>query len=219
LSDEEFRNFSRARQRENALSTHGEAGVMKVNHFLSMLLLGTAFACSSNRSTPPAASPQTEFRTTATIKDIMDSLVDPSADEIWESVATVVDASGVHDKYPRTDDEWKAVRRDAIRLLEATNLLQMPGRLVAKHGEKSENPGIELEPEEMEKLINDDRATFHKRAQGLHDSVMATFKAIEAKDKDALLASGAAIDEACEKCHMTYWYPNEAKPVAEQRAQ
>jgi len=149
----------------------------------------------------------------------MDSIVDPSADEIWESVATVVDANGIHDKFPQTDEEWKAVRRDAIRLLEATNLLQMPGRQVAKHGEKSENPGIELEPEEMEKLINNDRETFYKRAQGLHDAVMVSFKAIEAKDKEALLSSGAGIDEACEKCHMIYWYPNEPKGLAEQQKQ
>src|SRR5215510_1611300 len=102
---------------------------MKLHFLLSVLLLAFTSACSSNQSAGPSASPQAEFRTTATIKDIMDSLVDPSADEIWESVATVVDASGVHDKYPRTDEEWKTVRRDAIRLLEATNLLQMPGRL------------------------------------------------------------------------------------------
>src|SRR3954471_9109914 len=101
---------------------------MKVHHFVSVILLGFALACSPKQPTAPAsaAAPQSEFRTTATIKDIMDSLVDPSADEIWESVATVVDAAGVHERYPRTDEEWKTVRRDAIRLLEATNLLQMP---------------------------------------------------------------------------------------------
>ena len=100
----------------------------------------------------------------------MDSIVDPSADELWESVATTVDATGVHDKYPQTDEEWKAVRRDAIRLLEGSNLLLIPGRNVAKPGEKSENPGIELEPQQMEALINQDRATFSQLAHNLHDS-------------------------------------------------
>jgi len=190
---------------------------MKLHQFIAVIILGFAFACSSNQSPTPPAAPQPEFRTTTTIKDIMDSIVDPSADEIWESVATVVDAKGIHEKYPQTDEEWKAVRRDAVRLLEATNLLQIPGRMVAKHGEKSENPGIELEPEEMEKLINDDKATFYARAKGLHDAALIAFKAIEAKDKEALLSSGAGIDEACEKCHMTYWYPNEAKNLAEQQ--
>jgi cytochrome c556 len=190
---------------------------MKLHQLIAVIILGFAFACSSSQPSTPAAAPQPEFRTTTTIKDIMDSIVDPSADEIWESVATVVDAKGIHEKYPQTDEEWKAVRRDAVRLLEATNLLQIPGRQVAKHGEKSENPGIELEPEEMEKLINNDKATFYARAKGLHDAVMVAFNAIEAKDKDALLSSGAGIDEACEKCHMTYWYPNEAKNLAEQQ--
>jgi hypothetical protein len=166
-------------------------------------------ACTTPEKTSVPAQP--EFRPTATIKDIMDSVIDPSADELWESVSTTVDATGMHEKFPQTDEEWKAVRRDAIRLLEGTNLLLIPGRLVAKHGEKSENPGIELEPEEMEVLINQDRATFEKLAHGLHDSVMVALKAIDARDKEGLLDSGDAIDQACESCHVKYWYPNEAK--------
>jgi hypothetical protein len=186
--------------------------------FLSIAILACLLCAACTQSQPPAAQQtQPEFRTTATIKDIMDSIIDPSADELWESVATTVDATGVHERFPQTDEEWKAVRRNAIRLLEGSNLLLIPGRQVAKPGEKSENPGIELEPEEMEGLINKDRETFGKLAHGLHDSVMISLQAIEAKDKEALLASGNAIDEACEKCHVTYWYPNEAKNQAEQR--
>ena len=76
----------------------------------------------------------------------MDSMVDPNADYIWESVATIVTAAGTEERQPRTDEDWITLRRRAIPLIEATNLLQMPGRHVAKPGEKSENPGIELEP-------------------------------------------------------------------------
>jgi hypothetical protein len=177
-----------------------------------MFFLG---ACSaSEQKTPP---PQPEFRPTATIKDIMDSIVDPSADELWEAVSTTVDATGVHDKFPKTDEEWKAARRNAIRLIEGSNLLLISGRQVAKAGEKSENPGIELEPHEMEVLINQDRATFTKLAHGLHDSAMVALNAIDAKDKEALLNSGDGIDQACENCHVKYWYPNEAQTQSEQR--
>ena len=35
-----------------------------------------------------------KFRTTATIKDLMDSVVDPSSDYLWESVATIVTKKG-----------------------------------------------------------------------------------------------------------------------------
>jgi hypothetical protein len=177
---------------------------------LAIALLFLVNTCSRGEKQTPAA--QSEFRPTATIKDIMDSIVDPSADELWESVSTTVDATGVHEKFPQTDEQWKAVRRDAIRLLEGSNLLLIPGRIVAKPGEKSENPGIELEPEQMQVLIDKDREAFVKLAHGLHDRVMVAFKAIEAKDKEALLDSGDGIDQACENCHMKYWYPNEVIP-------
>src|ERR1700680_274349 len=123
----------------------------------------------------------------------MDSLVDPPADVLWESVATVVTAAGTDERAPRTDDEWANVRRSAIRLVEATNLLQMPGRHVAKPGEKSENPGIELGPEEIEKVINQDRAAFITFAHGLHDAVVPALKAIEAKDVKGLSDAGEKI--------------------------
>src|SRR6266404_4286041 len=96
-----------------------------------LLLLGSA--CSK-----PAA--QDNYRPTATVKDIMDSLVDPGADNLWDSVSSTVDERGITDKAPHTDEEWADVRRHAIMLLEATNMLLIPGRHVAKPGEKPEDP-------------------------------------------------------------------------------
>src|SRR5215470_9592547 len=76
----------------------------------------------------------------ATIKDIMDSVVDPSAEFLFESVAEIADEQGIREKAPQTDEEWKEVRLRAIGLVEAPNLLIMNGRAVAKPGEKSQNP-------------------------------------------------------------------------------
>src|SRR5215218_10929119 len=105
--------------------------------FLFFSLAGVALfiAAACTQAPPPPAAPP--FRVTATIKDLMDSEVDPSADFIWESVATVVSAAGIEERQPKTDEEWTKVRRSAITLLEATNLLMMEGRAVAKPGEKS----------------------------------------------------------------------------------
>jgi hypothetical protein len=172
-----------------------------------------AVACSApQQAAAPAAGkpPETaaaEFRTTGTIKDIMDSVVDPSADYLWESVATIVTKKGTEERRPRTEMEWKEVRRRAIALIEAANLLIMDGRLVAKPGEKSENPGIELGPEDIKVLIDEDRASFIKFAHGLHDAGIKALAAIDKKDADALSDSGETIDEACEQCHLKYWYP------------
>jgi cytochrome c556 len=178
--------------------------------FTACVLLALCSACSSQQ--PQAQQPQAEYRTTATVKDIMDSMVDPGADNIWDSVETVVSAKGVEEKAPHTDEEWKEVRRHAIMLMEATNLLQIPGRHVAKPGEKAEDPKVELAPEQIEDMINKDRAAWIKYAHALHDATMEAFKAIEEKDAAKLLDVGNGIDEACEKCHLQYWYPNERKP-------
>ena len=80
------------------------------------------------------AKPQAEYRPTTTIKDLMDGIVDPAADTIWGSVATI---NGKEEKTPHTDEEWLAVRRSALQLVEASNLLQIPGRHVAKPGERN----------------------------------------------------------------------------------
>src|SRR6516165_5915715 len=152
-----------------------------------LLLTSCADRQQANQAAPQA---QAEFRTTATVKDIMDALVDPGSDYIWDSVETVVSAKGVEEKAPHTDEEWKAVRNHAIMLLEATNLLQMPGRHVAKAGEKAEDPKVELAPEQIEESINKDRASWIKYAHGLHDATIEAFKAIEKKDAEGLLDAG-----------------------------
>ena len=185
--------------------------------FWGLCVAGVVLIAGAACSAPKLEAPGTttskvlntaaEFRTTATIKDIMDSVVDPSADFIWDSVATIVTKKGTEERRPRTDMEWKEVRRRAIALVEATNLLIMDGRIVAKPGEKSENPGIELGPEEIKVLIDEDRASFIKFAHGLHDAGMKALAAIDKKDAEALSDSGETIDEACEQCHLKYWYP------------
>jgi len=181
--------------------------------FLCLCLLGGFLAASigCNRAQPSSSE---ALRPTATIKDIMDSIVDPSADQIWQSVETVVDASGVQEHQPRTDEEWAEVRRNAVRLIEAPNLLIMDGRKVAKPGEKSENPGIELAPEEIEKVINSDRATFLKLARALQDAAIPLIAAIDARQPDGLIDAGEKIDTACENCHLKYWYPGGGPPPA-----
>lgn len=179
-----------------------------------LALTGSCAQQQTQQTQQTQAQPEAEYRPTATVKDIMDALVDPGSDYIWDSVETVVSAKGTEEKAPRTDEDWKAVRNHAIMLIEATNLLQMPGRHVAKSGEKADDPKVELSPEQIEGLINKDRAAWIKYAHGLHDATMKTLEAVDAKDKDKLLDVGNDIDEACEKCHLQYWYPNEKRPDA-----
>jgi len=177
-------------------------------------VLFTVSACQS-ASPPPASQPAPEtpaYQPTATIKDIMMSIVDPNADVVWLSVTTVQSSKGTVDTAPKNDEEWKNVRKGAVALSEAGNLLMMPGRHVAAPGEKSETPGVELEPSEMEGLINKDRAAWVMRATKLHEAGLEAIKAIDAKDSQKVFEVGEQIEQACENCHRQYWYPNEQIP-------
>jgi hypothetical protein len=154
--------------------------------------------------------PDAEYRPTTTIKDLMDGIVDPAADQIWDSVATTITTKGKQERAPHTAEEWTAVRRSALQLLEVSNLLQIPGRHVAKPGERN-NQGIELQPEQIEILINQDRQAWIRLAHGLHDAATQAVSAADAKDPAKVLESGEQIDNACEHCHQQYWYPHPAQ--------
>ena len=103
----------------------------------------------------------------SSIKELMESIIDPSADVLWGAVGTVVDREGVHESVPKTKEEWLDVRRAAVRIIEGSNLLIMPGRKAAPDGTKSETPGVELEPAQMDALVKKNRKSFDAFARAL----------------------------------------------------
>jgi hypothetical protein len=143
------------------------------------------------------------------IKDLMESIIDPSADTLWGAVETVVDNEGIHELFPRTQEEWQEPRRAAVRIIEGSNLLMMPGREAAPAGTKSEAPGVELEPPQITVLIREQRKSFEAFARALQHAGLEAVRAIDAEDTSALLEIGAQMESVCEGCHQTFWYPPE----------
>jgi len=131
---------------------------------------------------------------------------DPAADALWDSVEVVATLEGTEHKAPKTDDDWKVLRQHAIALVEASNLLLIPGRHVAKPGEKADDARVDLHPEEIEKLLAGDPAAWALRAHTLQDAATESLKAIDARDVTGLMNSGETLDSACESCHRNYWY-------------
>ena len=147
----------------------------------------------------------------SSVKDLMDAIIDPSADVLWGAAGTVVDKDGTHDLSPKTDDDWLNVRRAAIRLIEGANLLMMPGRLAAPPGSKSEAPGADLEPAQIVALMRQNRRSFDTFAKALQGIGLESLQASERSDADALIGIGARMDSVCESCHQVFWYPEENK--------
>jgi hypothetical protein len=152
--------------------------------------------------------PALEYHATATVREIMASIVVPSADFMFNAVSSSVTPKGVEEKSPKTDEEWADVRHRAVSIMEASDLILMPGRHVAAPGQKAKNPQMQLSPDQIETLIAKDRSTWVKMSHDLHDSVLPALKAIDSRNPTALSDSSIAIDMACESCHLKFWYPD-----------
>jgi len=142
----------------------------------------------------------------------MESIIDPSADVLWGAVGTVVDKEGIHETFPKTQEEWLDLRRAAVRIIEGGNLVMVPGREAAPVGTKSENPGIELEPAQMTALIKKNRRSFDAFARALRALGLEALRASDAKNTGLLLEVGGRMEDVCEGCHNTFWSPGEKLP-------
>jgi hypothetical protein len=157
---------------------------------------------------PEQAAPP--YQLVASIREVMNSVIDPNIDVVWNAVRTVIDHGKPVEYVPANDEEWAAARRSAITVIEGANLLMMPGRTVAPAGAGSLSPGVELTPEEIRSIIDSNRPGWNQFARSLQDRVKVALAAIDKKDKDALFEAGDGIDEVCEACHQVYWYPGQA---------
>ena len=189
---------------------------------VALVALSLVAACSAPAPAPapaaekPAAAPP--YRPVASIREVMNSVIDPNIDPVWESVQSVLehgkDGGKFADRLPKTDEDWAVVRAHALVVSEAANLLLMPNRPVAPPGAPSLAPGVELKPEEIQALIEKNRDGWNYFVQDFQDSLKPALAAIEAKDATALFSVGGKIDETCENCHSTFWYPNAFKKKA-----
>ena len=115
----------------------------------------------------------------------MASIIEPAADKYWDAVGSIVDAKGVVEIAPKTDEEWKAVRNNALVFTEGGNLLMMSGR--AK-----------------------DNGDWIKFSQALVNVGQRAINAAESKNAKAVFDVGAEVYDACVHCHSKYIVPGTA---------
>lgn len=159
-----------------------------------------------------SAAPEADasgFIPDVSVAELMESVVMPAAQALWDAVGVNVTAEGVIETKPETDEQWMQLRAAAITLAEATNSLVVPGRHAAPPGTVSENPEAELAPEAVEALIAKDHPAWVAHAAVLHATAIEALAAVDARDTDKITEVGGAIDEACEGCHLQFWYPNQ----------
>lgn len=139
-----------------------------------VLSAAVVFAGACNTAPPPPP-----YKPVADMKQLMASVIEPSADEYWDAVGTVIDAEGVHEIAPQTQEDWDAARNHAYVFTEAGNLLMMPTRAR-------------------------DNGDWMKLSQALIDTGFKAVRAAEARDTKAVFDAGAEVYDACTNCHAKY---------------
>jgi hypothetical protein len=111
---------------------------MRTVHWLfvisaALFISGIAFIIAGARTAQAAAPAEAQapaITPVASVKQIMAGISSPAATAVFDSVGTVVDATGIHEKAPSTDTEWAALGASAAALVESGNLLVMGDRAV-----------------------------------------------------------------------------------------
>jgi hypothetical protein len=128
-------------------------------------------ACTGGAEPPP-------FKPIVDTKLLMEAVVDPQADVIWDSVGTIITAAGEEHIRPKTEEEWMAVRNAAVAVTESGNLLMMVPR--AKDDE------------------------WMRICQAMVETGAKAIQAAEAKDVDRVFDVGGEIYAVCVNCHSKY---------------
>jgi hypothetical protein len=139
-------------------------------------------ACSPQKKaaapTPPPAP--VKFNTSLPVDELMAHVVDPASFVYWKGAGAEITAKGERNLAPTTEEGWEALESGAATLIEAGNMLQLPGR-----------------PRAPEK----DWDAF---AQQLTDLAIPAKAAAEKHDEKGVYESGAKIYQVCTNCHEEY---------------
>ena len=171
---------------------------MKVLSLLVVVAVAVV-SCSSQPSAPaaPAAAPGPTPTAHANLAQVMRGIPFPASNLIFDTqtndpgvAAKPGDSgagAGASAQFSGVYGGWQAVENSGLALAETANLLLVPGR-------KCQNG----RPVPVEK------EDFKKFTQGLIDAGMATYKAAQSKNLDAMVEVSGTVADACAACHEVY---------------
>jgi hypothetical protein len=146
---------------------------------LSVLMFVTSIWFILAGASGPGTASGPVVEPVATVKQIMSGIVAPASTTVYESVSIIVSFEGVQENHPRTQAEWDQVAGSAAAIAEAGGLMMVEGRAR-------------------------DTDRWIAMSQAMIDASLISMQAAQDQDKDALLASGEALNESCDSCHRAY---------------
>lgn len=173
-------------------------------------------ACSPSPSTPPPPPPQQtqlwgDMKPIVSVKELMRDMLDPLADNIFDSVYVIVDKNGIREKSPKTDEDWDKIRIGGVSMAEGAYLLKVR-RPFTPPGDENNSTGpdaVELSPAQITAKVEKDPVEWNARIEALRNVGLQVLDIVKRKDANELWDAGENLEEACESCHRSYWYPGE----------
>jgi cytochrome c556 len=145
------------------------------------------------------------------VKELMRDMLDPLADNIFDSIAVIQDESGTIERMPRTDEDWDKIRIGATTIAEGAYLLKVP-RPFAPPGDLNNSIGpdaVELSPAQITAKVEKDPVEWTARIEAMRNVALQVLDIVKRKKADELWDATENLDIACESCHRSYWYPRE----------
>lgn len=187
---------------------------------LSLMMLAAASACSSPKPSAPApaaaptsASPALwgDMKPVVSVKELMKYMLDPASDYIFDAVKIVTTKSGTVEKVPKTDEDWEKLRIGAVTLAECVYLLKVP-RPFAPPGDENNSKGpdaSELSPAQIKAKLDKDPVLWNAKIEALRNVGLEVLDIVNKKNTSELWEASYNLDQACESCHLQYWYPGD----------
>jgi hypothetical protein len=188
----------------------------------SSLLLGVlASACSPStaKSPAPPATPAVsheqalwgDLKPVVSVKELMRDMIDPASDFVFDAVGTVITKGKRVERVPRTDADWDRIRIGAVTIAEGVYLLKIP-RPFAPPGDENNSSGpepFELSPRQIKAKLEADPVLWNAKIEALRNVGLEVIEVVKRKDVNELWEAEEDLDQACENCHLEYWYPGE----------
>src|SRR5258705_11483246 len=172
-------------------------------------------ACTSSKpipAPPPVLQLWGELKPVVSVKELMRDMIDPASDFVFDAVGMVSTRKGLVEKVPKTDEDWEKIRIGAVTLAEGVYLLKIP-RLFAPPGDENNSTGPdpeELSPAQIKAKLEADPVLWNAKIEALRNVGLEVLEIVKRKDVKELWDAGDNLDQACESCHVAYWYPGEA---------
>ena len=170
-------------------------------------------ATPASSSTPsPAQVLWGDMKPIVSVKELMRYLIDPASDNIFDAVKIVQTKTGTVEKVPKTEEDWEKLRIGAVTLAEGVYLLKVP-RPFAPAGDNNDNTtgpdATELTPAQIEAKRAMDPVLWNAKIEALRNVGLEVLQIVKTKKTDELWEASYNLDQACESCHIQYWYPGD----------